>query len=280
MDIKLNSIVVKLKPLSRIKIQPNHSGYPLYIMKTQFRTALLSLLVSMPLFVHANDSLLQAALESNIRSDDEKARDISRKPSPTLNFFEVKHDSKVLELVPGSGWYTKILGNYLRDNGELFLAVGAKPERLKLKENKLEHVKIIGTDFETTASEKHPGIRDVTGSDFSEAGFDIVLTFRNMHNFTEQGRSVINKAAFNALKPGGIYGVIDHTKRHMESYDDERWRRVDPVQIILELVSMGFEFEGYSNIHSRPEDELIYDSTDESINRNSDRFTLKFRKPL
>lgn len=246
---------------------------------TALRTALLSLLILASPLANASDKHLESALDNAIRSDGDKARDINRKPAETLRFFEVKHDSKVLELVPGGGWYTKILANYLRDEGELYVAIGAKPERLKLKENKLEHVTIIDTDFKTTSSEQHPGIRDVTGSDFSVAQFDVVLTFRNMHNFTEAGRAVINKAAFNALKPGGVYGVIDHTKRHMEVYDDERWRRVDPVQIIKELVAIGFEFDDYSTLHARPADGLIYDSTDESIKRNSDRFTLKFRKP-
>jgi len=96
----------------------------------------------------------------------------------------------------------------------------------------------------------------------------------------EAARRAVNKAVFKALKPGGVYGVIDHTKRHMEAYDDETWRRADPVQIIKELVSIGFEFVDYSDIHARAHDELIYDTTDDSVNRDSDRFTLKFRKPM
>lgn len=260
-----------------------HQRYAFYPMllnlkKSHLTLLLLSLLIA-PI-ANANDKLLESALNSSIRNDDDRERDTARKPAETLKFFDVKNDSKVLELVPGGGWYTKILGNYLRDKGQLYVAIGAKVERLKLEQNKLEHVKIIGEDFKLKSTELHPGIRNVTGNDFSESGFDVVLTFRNMHNFTEQGRAVINKAVFKALKPGGIYGVIDHTKRHMESYDDERWRRVDPVQIIKELLDIGFEFEQYSDIHARPADELIYDSTDDSINRDSDRFTLKFRKPL
>jgi len=249
----------------------------LTLKKSQIILLLISLFIATTSI--ADDKQLESALNNSIRDDDDRARDAARKPAQTLKFFEVNPDSKVLELIPGAGWYTKILGNYLREDGQLYVAVGAKAERLKLKQNKLEHVKIIGEDFKLESSELHPGIRNVTGNDFSESGFDVVLTFRNMHNFTEPGRAVINKAVFKALKPGGIYGVIDHTKRHMQSYDDERWRRVDPVQIIKELLDIGFEFEQYSDIHARPADELIYDSTDDSINRNSDRFTLKFRKP-
>ena len=96
---------------------------------------------------------------------------------------------------------------------------------------------------------------------------------------TEAARGAVNRAVFRALKPGGVFGMIDHTKRHMEVYDEERWRRMDPVQIIKEAVAAGFIFEDYSNLHSRPAYELLYYSTDDSIEGDSDRFTLKFRKP-
>ena len=224
------------------------------------------------------DSSMEAALNADIRSADEKARDASRKPAETLAFFDVKADSKVLELMPGGGWYTKILANYLKDKGELYVAIGANPERMKLVENKLDQVKIIGKNIKLNSPETSK-FYDASDDQFEETGFDVALTFRNMHNLSVAGRTAINKAVFNALKPGGIYGVIDHTRKHMEADSDELWRRVDPVQMILELESVGFEFDDYSALHSRPDDKLIYDSTHESINRDSDRFTLKFRKP-
>lgn len=227
---------------------------------------------------YADQEALSKALASDIRSDKDKARDSSRKPAETLAFFEVNADSKVLELMPGGGWYTKILGNYLRDEGELYVAIGAREGRLGLKANNLEHVKIIGTDFELNNTGKR-GIFDAKGSSFGVEGLDVALTFRNVHNLSEQGRAVINKAVYEALKPGGIYGIIDHTKRHMEADSDDLWRREDPVQIIKETLQQGFEFVDYSTIHARPDDKLIYDSTHSSIDRDSDRFTLKFRKP-
>jgi len=238
--------------------------------------ALTSLLYS-PLLL-AENSLLDAALKSDIRSDEDKARDASRKPAETLAFFEVKPDSKVLELLPGAGWYTKILGTYLKQEGALFLAMGARPERLKLAENKLDHVTIIGEGFEFEPTEE-TGTFDVEAGELGEDGFDVVLTFRNVHNLSASARATVNDTMFDALKPGGVYGVIDHTKRHMEAYDEDLWRRVDPVQIIKEVQAAGFVFEDYSDLHARPDDKLIYDSTHESINRDSDRFTLKFRKP-
>ena len=86
-------------------------------------------------------------------------------------------------------------------------------------------------------------------------------------------------AAFAALKSGGIYGVVDHTRRHMEPDSSENWRRVDPVLMIQEAIEAGFEFAGYTDLHYRPDDELRYDTRRKSLYQNSDRFTLKFRKP-
>jgi predicted methyltransferase len=84
---------------------------------------------------------------------------------------------------------------------------------------------------------------------------------------------------FDSLKPGGIYGVVDHTRRHNDPTTSENWRRIDPVLVIKEALDAGFVFEGYSNLHFRPDDELRYDSQRPSLAGYSDRFTLKFRKP-
>ncbi|NND00880.1 MAG: class I SAM-dependent methyltransferase [Gammaproteobacteria bacterium] len=226
----------------------------------------------------AGNPVMESALNADIRSADDKARDASRKPAETLAFFEVTPESRVLELMPGGGWYTKILGNYLKEKGALYVGIGANPERLKLADNQLEHVKIVAADVKLKPTELR-GTYDGVVDSFGVNDLDVVLTFRNMHNLSESARLSINKAVFESLKPGGIYGIIDHTKRHMEAYSEERWRRVDPVQMIKEVQSVGFVFEDYSDLHARAADKLIYDSTHESIGRDSDRFTLKFRKP-
>ena len=113
------------------------------------------------------------------------------------------------------------------------------------------------------------GVRDV----------DLALTFRNLHNFTEQGRRDLNQEVFDALKSGGLYGVVDHTRRHMQSDYDENWRRMDPVQMIKEIEAAGFEFVDYSDLHYRPDDTLEYEVGRKSVSGNTDRFALLFRKP-
>ena len=108
---------------------------------------------------------------------------------------------------------------------------------------------------------------------------DMVLTFRNQHNFNHEGRMNINKAVFDALKKGGVYGVVDHTRRHMQNTNEENWRRADPVDIIKEVQAAGFVFVDYSKLHYRADDELRYEVGRKTVTGNTDRFTLLFKKP-
>jgi predicted methyltransferase len=73
--------------------------------------------------------------------------------------------------------------------------------------------------------------------------------------------------------------VVDHTRRHNDPTTSENWRRIDPVIIIKEALDAGFEFEAFSDLHFRPDDELRFDSQRPTVGGYSDRFTLKFRKP-
>ncbi|MBT8446917.1 MAG: methyltransferase [Gammaproteobacteria bacterium] len=220
------------------------------------------------------------ALSSPIRSDEDRARDAARKPVQTLGYFGLEDDMTVLELFPGRGWYTAILGQVLKDKGQLYVALGISFLGNRLSEWNFDHVKVVGEGTQLERDTSAPGfIFGVEDADFEVTGVDMALTFRNMHNVDEAGRRALNAAAFKALKPGGVYGIVDHTRRHMAPLHYEVWRRADPVQIIKEVLDAGFVFEGWSDLHARPDDELRYDTARPSIAGNSDRFTFKFRKP-
>ena len=222
---------------------------------------------------------VDAALQADIRSDDERARDANRKPLETLEFFGITPDMKVLELIPGGGWYTKVLAPTLRDEGELYVAIGTTNVKDKLLTlSGMDKIKVLEPELEIGDGDK-PRLRTVGPFDLGEAGFDAALTFRNMHNFDAVGRKNINDAVFKALNKGGIYGVVDHTRRHMEAFNSENRRRADPVTIIKELIDSGFEFVDYSDLHHKTNDELRFEVGNESITGKTDRFTLLFRKP-
>ncbi len=221
---------------------------------------------------------IKMAMKSELRTENEMERDRNRRPVETLEFLGFKHDMKVVEFVPGGGWYTKILAAALKDHGELTVALGASRAATMIKENEsLSHVKVAGTDSNIYRKE---GARfySLENASTGVKRADMVLTFRNYHNFAEDGRMAMNDAAWDALKMGGIYGVVDHTRRHMEGENDENRRRFDPVKAILEIQKAGFEFVDFSDIHYKADDELEYEVGRKSVTGNSDRWTLKFKK--
>ncbi|MEZ5500286.1 MAG: methyltransferase domain-containing protein [Steroidobacteraceae bacterium] len=252
-----------------------------------FRLCIATTAIALPLVAAAQDApakseaatRIEAALASSIRTADERARDQpERKPLETLEFFGLQPDMHVIELLPGRGWYTKVLAPVLADKGKLSLAIGAKRLAPLLTEWGLDKVEVLDdkTVFKPTGQY---GIADVESLQLPAKNVDMVLTFRNMHNLTAPSRALLNAEVFRALKPGGIYGIVDHTRRHMEPATSETWRRIDPVLVIKEVTAAGFEFVDYSDLHYRPDDSLQFDSQRISLQGYSDRFTLKFRKP-
>ncbi|MDH4049624.1 MAG: methyltransferase [Gammaproteobacteria bacterium] len=247
----------------------------------RFITALMLLTIGAA--ASAQDSVtaekIKAAMSSDARTADEIARDDNRKPLETLGFFGLKDDMRVIELLPGGGWYTKILAPTLRDKGKLYVAIGTNNVSTNLL-NKDGFDKVTALDIGVgLVRDGEFGTNNIAAFEFGVSDVDMVLTFRNMHNFTPQGRNNINAAVFQALKAGGLYGVIDHSRRHMEPGTMENRRRADPVQIIAEALNAGFELVGYSDLHYTPDDELRYEVGRRSVTGNTDRFTLLFRKP-
>jgi predicted methyltransferase len=222
---------------------------------------------------------LTAAMASDVRTSAELERDRNRKPQQTLAFFGLEDDMSVVEMIPGGGWYTKLLVPILNEKGNYYGAIGTG--RIENNLSTLpgfERMAIVAKDAKL---ERPEGSRFYTleASNLGVTDVDMVLTFRNYHNFGDQGRAAMNKLAFDALKPGGIYGVVDHTARHMEPMTDSNRRRFDPVKAIKEIQDAGFVLVDFSNMHYKEDDELEYEVGARSVSGNTDRWTLKFMKP-
>jgi predicted methyltransferase len=222
---------------------------------------------------------LTAAMASDVRTSAELERDRNRKPQQTLAFFGLEDDMSVVEMIPGGGWYTKLLVPILNEKGNYYGAIGTG--RIENNLSTLpgfERMAIVAKDAKLDRPE---GSRFYTleASNLGVTDVDMVLTFRNYHNFGDQGRAAMNKLAFDALKPGGIYGVVDHTARHMEPMTDSNRRRFDPVKAIKEIQDAGFVLVDFSNMHYKEDDELEYEVGARSVSGNTDRWTLKFMKP-
>lgn len=225
------------------------------------------------------DDKVEAALAAESRPEEDRARDRNRRALETLNFFGLKDDMRVLELIPGGGWYTRVLAPVLAENGKLYVAIGTgRVKSTVLTEPGFEQVELLETRDNIQRPE---GSRYYRLDDFElgVSDLDMALTFRNLHNFDAESRARLNRQVFKALKSGGLYGVVDHTARHMEPENPENRRRIDPVLVIKELLDEGFEFVDYSNLHYRADDELEYEVGRRSVSGNTDRFTMLFRKP-
>ena len=251
-------------------------------MKKLIPALLMTLTASASVFAADFDATaekIKEAMKAEIRTEAELDRDRNRRPLQTLEFFGLRDDMRIVELVPGGGWYSKILAPVVRDKGEYYAGIGAGRLRTALEGKPgFDKINIIAEDAEFSR-EEGALLTDMKVDSLGVKDVDIVFTFRNYHNFSESGRKAMNKVAFDALKPGGIYAVVDHTKRHMEPLTRDNRRRVDPVLAIKEILEAGFEFVDYSELHRRQDDELRYEVGVKTVTGNTDRWTFKFRKP-
>jgi predicted methyltransferase len=219
------------------------------------------------------------AMQGGIRTPEERVRDVNRMPAEILQFFRMREDMRVLEVLPAGGWFTKILAPLLKEKGRLYVT---HPEGFYAEAYRkiagmpgLEEVKEIGWGATGGGS----------GGPFGPSGkwdvepVDIAVTFRNYHNFSAADRATVNRSTFDALKPGGYYGIVDHTRRHNEPDNAGNRRRVDPVLVIKEVQAAGFELVDFSNLYYRPNDALQLEVANPAVNDRTDRIALLFIKP-
>jgi predicted methyltransferase len=244
--------------------------------------SVLSTTLSTTLFAQDIQQHVQRAMASDIRTTEEKARDQYRKPAEVLAFFGLEEDLRVIEIWPFGGWYTKILGPVLRDNGMLYTTqpdLGFYSDALEptLELPGMDRVVKLDYNSRTRTSDRDMWIGP--GGYWRVEPVDMVLTFQNYHNMNYDDRMALNETIYNALKPGGTYGVVDHTRRHNEPGARFNGRRVDPVLAIKEIQDSGFLLEDYSNLLYMPDDQLTLEVGQPEVSGKSDRFVLKFRKP-
>jgi predicted methyltransferase len=223
----------------------------------------------------ATRNKIEQALTGSILDAAETARDANRRPGEVLEFFGLEDDMKVLEISPATGYWSKLVGPTLCENGgELIFSVGVSDDF------KNDVMSLDGLEC-SSAINNDITLRNLPEFSFDDSQFDMVLTFWNLHNPSVEGRENLNEAAFSALKSGGIYGVVDHTRRHLEptSREAQNGRRLDPVLIIKEMIDVGFEFVDFSPMHYHPEDDLSQEVGTPGVRGNTDRFTMSFRKP-
>jgi len=223
------------------------------------------------------------------RSEAERARDQYRHPLETLSWFGIQDNMTVVEIWPGRGWYTAILAPFLKEGGRYYAATfeNVQPLKDKLAASPNLYSKVILTELIP------PSKTDIA----PEGTADIVLTFRNVHNWMSRGYAEeVFKAMYRALKPGGILGVVEHRGNPAVPQDPKAASGYVNEDYVIKLAEdAGFRLAGRSEINANPKDAKDYPQGVwtlpptlrlKDVDREkylaigeSDRLTLKFTKP-
>lgn len=238
---------------------------------------------------------LDEVIAGDHRSPRNKARDPYRHPKETLEFFGIRPDMTVVEIWPGgSGWYQEILAPYLHEKGTYYSAGFdlALTEGYYFKNNQKVAAR-LASDADLYGKVIVTELAPPEKLQIAPAGSaDLVVSFRNYHNWQMNGQGeIVLRAVYSALKPGGVFGVTDHSSPAPKDKDGY----VNPADLIAAAEKVGFVLEAESDVNANPKDThdhekgvwtlpptLAGDPADHDRMKaigESDRFTLKFRKP-
>jgi len=223
---------------------------------------------------------LDQALNDRARKDQRDAADERRKPGPLIALAGVKPGDKVLDLIPGTGYWTRIFSKIVGPEGKVYAvwpqayarsATGNVADLRKLSADKSYGNIVVEVQPSTTLTAPEP--------------LDVVWTSQNFHDYPDEfmGKgdpAQFAKDAFKILKPGGTLMIIDHTAKDGRGFSDtETLHRVDPAAVRKTVEGAGFKFDGESKVLNNPADPLDIPVFDQAIRGHTSQFAYKFVKP-
>ena len=219
-----------------------------------------------------------AALADKARPTEDAARDATRKPGDLLAMGEVKTGGKVVDLVMGGGYFTRILSAAVGPKGQVIAYQPA--EFIQFEASYGENLKKVAAAYANVT----PLTTTFAAMDLPD-GMDLVLTVQNYHDlhlkpFAADTASRVNTEVFKSLKPGGIYLIVDHTAlpgSGLEAAD--KIHRIDPAIVRKEVEAAGFKLESESAMLAAPADPKTANVFSPAIRGKTDQFVMKFRKP-
>lgn len=249
---------------------------------------------------HDEANNLSQLIQASHRSNDSISRNSARHPAQTLEFFGLKSNMTVIEILPGGGWYTEILAPYLKEEGKLYAAhfspnasLSYMPPSLGRFEDKLSaNPDLYG---KTTVRHLNPPHEIAIAPPGSA---DMAMTFRNVHNWIMAEQQAEFFAAFyTALKPGGILGIVEHRAKPGSTMKVMETTGYVTEAYVKEIATAaGFEFVGSSEVNANAKDQTVYprgvwtlpptyqmgdeNKAEFTAIGESDRMTLKFVKPM
>jgi predicted methyltransferase len=225
----------------------------------------------------APSAAIVAAVADKGRPEADTKRDADRKPAEMLEFAGVKPGSKVADFIPGGGYFTRIFAKAVGPKGKVFAVTNPPPA------NATTPPAIFGIAAD-------PQYGNITVVQTGIANFavpdqvDVFWTAQNYHDLFARARNIdvskVDKLIFDAIKPGGVFIVLDHAAAPGTPIDpDDKLHRIDPAHVKAQLISSGFRFEGESTVLRNPNDDHTKGVFDPAIRGKTDQFIYKFRKP-
>ena len=222
---------------------------------------------------------LQAAIDDPGRAM-HKAADARRKPAELIRFAELKPGDKVLDLIPGDGYWTRIFSKIVGPQGRVYAVWPESYAKLAMGNVATLRQLSADTSYGNIVTQVQP-----TPVLAAPEKLDMVWTSQNYHDYPDEfmggtDPAVLNKAVFEMLKPGGTFIVIDHAAQPGSGMrDTETLHRVDPAAVRQQVEAAGFEFAGESEVLRNPADPLTIPVFDPAIRGRTSQFAYKFRKP-
>lgn len=248
----------------------------------------------------ANADALQQAVAGSWRDPANVARDRYRHPAETLAFFGVHPGQTVIEITPGGGWYSEILAPLLREDGRYVAAVvdpmAVDPDGRDYQQKSKSRLEAKFAAAPAQYDRAQVVAYDPKAPVFGAPGSaDVVLTFRNVHNWRSAGQAEgMFRGFFAVLRPGGVLGVAEH-RANGDVGDDDKSGYVGQQQVIAMAQAAGFRLDAQSEVNANPKDTKDYpggvwtlpptnnhDAADDAKYQaigESDRMTLRFVKP-
>ena len=228
---------------------------------------------------HKIPAYITVAVANPNRPDADRKRDEDRKPAESIAFTGMKPGDRVVDMIPGKGYFTKIFSGVVGPKGWVYAYFPSDLDEIYKKNN---------VQMPPPADPNYPNVSFIhapMAQFLVPEKVDIVWTSQNYHDlhdkfFGPADVPAVNKAIFDALRPGGVYVVLDHVAEAGSGLrDTDTLHRIDPAVVKKEVEAAGFVYVGESKVLADPADDHTKKVFDSSIRGKTDQFIFKFKKP-
>lgn len=229
--------------------------------------------------VTADSANIVAAVADTRRPQEDRDRDANRHPAETLAFAGIEPGDRVADIFPGGGYWTRLFAVAVGDEGKVYPTIRADGVAGEYE----TPVLAVAAQYPNATMARVP----YDALAYPEP-LDVIFTAQNYHDlpiasYNLGDRNAMNRSAFAALKPGGVYIVIDHSAvagSPVQTEDnDATLHRIDQATVRQEVEAAGFVFDGESDILRNPADDRTTSVFNEAIRGHTDQFVMRFRKP-